>query len=305
MARRSLRHAVATTTSLVLIAAGVTVGLGASVAQAAPACALNQSVTDDWPGSVWTPYTVSKEVVGDGKVAAGQTVTYITKVSGSGALVNEIRDFHPAGFQLVKARLNVKWLIGDQKWDDVTKTVVVGNNSVVAKGGGWTTAGGGVIALETTYKVPDNAVVGTQLDSGAGTNIVLAAGDWNINPMGVCVTIRQPNPVEAGAGSLEDMGFGSLNSGSGQVFGSPDRPAGVDDQCHQRCLGQCARQHELTQFRLVNRPSYQRMLVARPISMFWKYLPPLKSTITSGVPTLNVEAYDIEPRSGSPDETRP
>lgn len=47
------------------------------------------------------------------------------------------------------------------------------------------------------------------------------------------------------------------------------------------------------------------MLVARPISMFWKYLPPLKSTITSGVPTLNVEAYDIELRSGSPDETRP
>ena len=138
----------------------------------------------------------------------------------------QIRDFHPAGFQLVKARLNVKWLIGDQKWDDVTKTVVVGNNSVVAKGGGWTTAGGGVIALETTYKVPDNAVVGTQLDSGAGTNIVLAAGDWNINPMGVCVTIRQPNPVEAGAGSLEDMGFGSLNSGSGQVFGSLTDPQG-------------------------------------------------------------------------------
>ncbi|ERB53261.1 hypothetical protein N806_19145 [Rhodococcus sp. P27] len=138
MARRSLRHAVATTTSLVLIAAGVTVGLGASVAQAAPACALNQSVTDSWAGSLGTPYTVSKEVVGDGKVAAGQTVTYITKVSGSGALVNQIRDFHPAGFQLVKARLNVKWLIGDQKWDDVTKTVVVGNNSVVAKGGGWT-----------------------------------------------------------------------------------------------------------------------------------------------------------------------
>jgi len=226
MARRSLRHAVATTTSLVLIAAGVTVGLGASVAQAAPACALNQSVTDSWAGSLGTPYTVSKEVVGDGKVAPGQTVTYLTKVSGSGALVNQIRDFHPAGFQLVKARLNVKWLIGDQKWDDVTKTVVVGNNSVVAKGGGWTTAGGGIIALETTYKVPDNAVVGTQLDSGAGTNIVLAAGDWNINPMGVCVTIRQPNPVEAGAGSLEDMGFGSLNSGSGQVFGSLTDPQG-------------------------------------------------------------------------------
>ncbi|WP_420880113.1 hypothetical protein [Rhodococcus sp. (in: high G+C Gram-positive bacteria)] len=226
MSRSSMRRLAAATASLAVLAGGVTVGLGASVAQAAPACALKQSVTDDWPGSVWTPYTVSKEVVGDGKVAPGGTVTYLTKVSGSGALVNQIRDFHPAGFQLVKARLNVKWLIGDQQWTDVTSTAVVGNNAVIATGGGWTTAGGGVIALETTYKVPETAVVGTQLDSGAGTNIVLAGGDWNINPMGVCVTIRQPNPVEAGAGSLEDLGFGSANSGSGQVFGSVTDPQG-------------------------------------------------------------------------------
>ncbi|MDH6676614.1 hypothetical protein M2284_000802 [Rhodococcus sp. LBL1] len=226
MSRRSLRHAVATTASLALLAAGITVGLGTSVAQAAPACGLSQSVTDSWPGSFGTPYTVSKEVVGDGTVAPGHTVTYLTKVSGSGALVNEIRDFHPAGFQLVKARLNVKWVIGDQQWQDVTKTAVVGNNSVIAKGSGWTTAGGGVIALETTYKVPDNVAVGTKFDSGAGTNIVLAAGDWNINPMGVCVTVRPPNPVEAGSGSLEDMGFGSVNTGSGQVFGSLTDPQG-------------------------------------------------------------------------------
>ncbi|MGF7122200.1 hypothetical protein [Rhodococcus sp. BE178] len=226
MSRPSLRRLAAATAAATLVATGVTVGLGASVAQAAPACALNQSVTDSWAGSLWTPYTVSKEVVGDGTVAPGHTVTYLTKVSGSGALVNQIRDFHPAGFQLVKARLNVKWLVGDQQWEDVTGTAVVGNNAVIAKGGGWTTAGGGVIALETTYKVPDNATVGSKLDSGAGTNIVLAAGDWNINPMGVCVTVRPPNPVEAGSGSLEDLGFGSVNTGSGQVFGSITDPQG-------------------------------------------------------------------------------
>ncbi|WP_092808600.1 hypothetical protein [Rhodococcus globerulus] len=226
MSRRSLRHAVATTASLVLLATGVTVGLGASVAQAAPACALTQSVTESWAGSLGTPYTVSKEVVGDGTVAPGQTVTYLTKVSGSGALVSQIRDFHPAGFELVKARLNVKWLIGDQQWNDVTKTVVRGTDSVIATGGGWTTIGGGIIALETTYKVPDDATVGSKLDSGAGTKIELLGGDWNINPMGVCVTVRQPNPVEAGAGSLEDMGFGSVNTGSGQVFGSLTDPQG-------------------------------------------------------------------------------
>ncbi|MDH6676637.1 hypothetical protein M2284_000825 [Rhodococcus sp. LBL1] len=228
MSRTSLRRVAAAAASAAIVAAGVTAGVGfsAGTAAAAPACALTQSVTSKWAGSLWTPYTLSKEVVGDGKVAPGQTVTYITKVSGSGALVNEIRDFHPAGFQLVKARLNVKWLIGDQKWEDVTGTALVDNNSVIVKGGGWTTAGGGVIALETTYKVPDNIAVGTKLDSGAGTNIVLAAGNWNIDPMGVCVTVRPPNPVEAGSGSLEKMGFGSLNAGSGQVFGSLTDPQG-------------------------------------------------------------------------------
>ncbi|CAM2922897.1 Secreted protein [Prescottella defluvii] len=226
MSRRSLRHAVAAAASVALLATGVTVGLGASAAQAAPACALSQSVTSKWAGSWGTPYTLSKEVVGDGKVAPGQTVTYITKVSGSGALVDQMRDFHPAGFQLVQARLNVKWVVGNQKWEDVTGTAVVGNNSVIVRGGGWTTAGGGVIALETTYKVPDNATVGAKLDSGAGTNIVLASGNWNIDPMGVCVTVRPPNPVEAGSGSLEDLGLGSVNTGSGQFFGSFTDPQG-------------------------------------------------------------------------------
>lgn len=47
------------------------------------------------------------------------------------------------------------------------------------------------------------------------------------------------------------------------------------------------------------------MLVARPISMFWKHLPPLKPTITSGVPTPKVEAYAIELWSKSPDRKNP
>ncbi|NKU58229.1 hypothetical protein GS883_06585, partial [Rhodococcus hoagii] len=64
MSRRSLRHAVAATASMAILAAGVTVGLGASTAQAAPACATKQSVTDSWAGSFGTPYTVSKEIVG-------------------------------------------------------------------------------------------------------------------------------------------------------------------------------------------------------------------------------------------------
>ena len=242
MARRSLRHAVATTTSLVLIAAGVTVGLGASVAQAAPACALNQSVTESWAGSLGTPYTVSKEVGGDGKVAPGQTVTYLTKVSGSGALVNEIRDYHPAGFQLVKARLNVKWLIGDQKWDDVTKTVVVGNDSVIAKGGGWTTVGGGIVALETTYKVPDNAVVGSQLDSGAGHQHRPHRRKLDHQSDGCVCHHPAAEPRRGGRRKPRGHGLRLTQLRIRPGIRLPDRPAGVDDQCHQRCLGQCARQ---------------------------------------------------------------
>ncbi|MCJ0904828.1 hypothetical protein [Rhodococcus sp. ARC_M6] len=228
MSRRSLRHAVATAASLAMLATGVTVGLGASVAQAAPACAKAQSITDSWAGSFGAPYTLAKEIAGDGTVAPGQTVTYITKISGSGALANSIWDYHPAGFQLTKARLNVSWAVGGQSWSDVTDTAIQdsSDNSVTVRGGGWTTVGGAVIALETTYKVPSNAQVGSKIDSGGGANLVLAAGYWDVNPMGVCVTIRQPNPVEAGSGSLDNAGLGSVNTGSGQVFGSITDPQG-------------------------------------------------------------------------------
>lgn len=222
----SLRKIASISAATVLVASGAVLGLGSSVASAEPACARTQSVTSSWAGSLWTPYTLSKEVSGDGTAAAGHTVTYVTRVSGSGSLVNEIRDYHPLGFQLVSARLNVKWLIGDQAWEDVTGTAQVGNNSVVVTGAGWTTAGGGIIALETTYKIPADVPVGTVLNSGAGTNIVLAAGGWTINPMGVCVTIRPPNPVEIGTGSLDAVGLGSINAGSGQVFGSVTDPQG-------------------------------------------------------------------------------
>lgn len=226
MSRISLRKVVVAGVSTALLGSGLVVGLGTGVASAAPACAQSQSVTSKWAGSLGTPYTLSKEVLGDGTAAPGQTVSYSTKVSGSGALVNEISDYAPAGFQLVSARLNVKWLVGGQEWEDVTDTVERDGNAIRAKGGGWTTAGGAVIALETTYKVPSDATVGSQIDSGAATNIVLAAGWWKIDPMGVCVTIRQPNAVEAAGGSLDGLGLGSVNTGSGPFFGSFTDPQG-------------------------------------------------------------------------------
>lgn len=226
MSRNSLRKLAAAGMGAALIGSGLTVGLGAGVASAAPACAQSQSVTSKWAGSLGTPYTLSKEVLGDGTAAPGQTVTYSTKVTGSGALVNEISDYAPAGFELVSARLNVKWVVGGQEWEDITDTIQRDGNAYRAKGGGWTTAGGATIALETTYKVPRDAVIGSQIDSGAATNIVLAAGWWKIDPMGVCVTIREPNAVEAAGGSLDAAGLGSVNAGSGPFFGSFTDPQG-------------------------------------------------------------------------------
>lgn len=223
MSRFSLRKVAAAGLGAALIGSGLTVGIGAGVAGAAPACAQSQSVTEKWAGSFGTPYTLAKEVVGDGTAAAGHYVTYQTKVSGSSAVVNEMRDFPPAGFQLANARVHYSGLAGG--WTDVTDSAIVGTDSVVVKGT-WSTAVGAVTTLETTYRVPANLKKGDVLDSGAGTNIALASGSWNIAPMGVCVTIRDANLVESGTGSLEDMGLGSVNAGSSQIFGSVTDPQG-------------------------------------------------------------------------------
>ncbi len=77
MSRRSLRHAVAATASMAILAAGVTVGLGASTAQAAPACATKQSVTTVGRAPR-DAYTVSRRSSGRHPLPA--PVTYLTKV---------------------------------------------------------------------------------------------------------------------------------------------------------------------------------------------------------------------------------
>src|SRR3546814_6748083 len=74
--------------------------------------------------------------------------------------------------------------------------------------------------------------------------------------MGVCVTIRQPNPVEAGAGSLEDMGFGSLNSGSGQVFGSLTDPQGSMTNVISGVLGNVRSEEHTSELQSLMRSSY-------------------------------------------------
>ncbi len=101
----------------------------------------------------------------------------------------------------------------------MTGTVVRGNNSVKATGAGWTTAGGGVIALETTYKVPDDAVVGSKLDSGAGTTSCSPPAIGTSTRWRLC---HGPSAEPGGGrfGQPRRLGIG------GQVFGSLTDPQG-------------------------------------------------------------------------------
>ncbi|MCT1885730.1 hypothetical protein DQ226_02540 [Dietzia maris] len=218
------RKSIAVSAATLMSVSGLTVGAATASAQTngLENCATSQSVTKNLAGN----YTVNKEVVGDGTVAPGGQVTFRTKVSGAGGLVASITDYHPAGFELVGARENVWWLVGGQKWADVTGNVTkdAAANSVKNSGSGWTTAGGATATLETTYKVPANAKPGTVLNTGAATSVT-AVGSIDANPIDVCVTIREPNAVESVTGSLDGLGLGSVTSGSTAAGGVSSDPA--------------------------------------------------------------------------------
>lgn len=232
MTTRATRTIAASAAAL-LIASGLTVGTGAAVASADEAdtdvanCAIAQSVTFNDISTAWTDYTLTKEVVGDGTAAPGGKVTFRTTASGAGALISQLEDFHPAGFELVKARHSVWKLLGGQSWANVTDDVARDSsaNSVSISGAGWTTAGNAKATLETTYKVPADAVPGDKLNTGAAMNVVLASGRKVANPIDTCVTIREPNPVEAVTGSLDGLGLGSLTAGSTTFGNIVDNPA--------------------------------------------------------------------------------
>lgn len=213
---------------------GMSVGTATASAQAAnPSnCKASQTVERSWAGSLGSKYYINKEVVGNGTAAPGGEVTFRTTVSGAGALVTRIDDFHPEGFEFIRARESVWKVISGQSWSTVTSDVRTNsnNNSVYREGSGWTTAGGSFVTLETTYKVPKDAKPGTVLNTGAGTDFVLANGRWIVNPINTCVTIREPNAAEAVTGSLDGLGLGSLTSGSTTAGGISSDPASFSSE---------------------------------------------------------------------------
>ena len=222
------RKTIALGAAALMVLSGLTVSTATASAQTDTSqCQTSQKVERSWAGSLGTRYYIEKEVVGDGTAAPGGEVTFRTTVSGAGALVREIVDYHPAGFELVRARESVWKVLGGQSWTTVTDDVRrnASNNSVTRVSSGWTTAGGAYSTLETTYKVPNNVSPGDVLNTGAGTDIVLADGTWTVNPINTCVTIREPNAAEAVTGSLDGLGLGSVTSGSTAAGGISSDPA--------------------------------------------------------------------------------
>lgn len=223
------RKTIALGAAALMALSGLTVGTATASAQATDTsqCKTSQTAIHNWGGSFWTDYHLTKEVLNGGTAAPGGEVTFRTTVSGTGGLITRIEDYHPAGFELVRARESVWKVLGGQSWTTVTDDVRrnAASNMVYREGSGWTTAGGSYITLETTYKVPSNVSPGDVLNTGAGFDSVLASGHRVTNPINTCVTIREPNAVESVTGSLNGLGLGSVTSGSTAAGGISSDPA--------------------------------------------------------------------------------
>lgn len=225
MSRISMRKVVTAGMGAALIGSGLTVGLGAGVASAAPAC---EQIVTNTGGSSTAQYRVTQTAL-SADVPVGGEITYqtsVSSVSGVPALIKGIGQFHPAGLTPVSARSNVAKVIGGAGWNDEELVEDATQNFTSVYGGGWNVTGGNIATVEITYKVTGDFSVGDQLRSGSAFDRVSVSGPVVFKDSGACVTIRGKNPIEAGAGSLDGLGLGSVNSGSGQVFGSLTDPQG-------------------------------------------------------------------------------
>lgn len=163
---------------------------------------------------------ITKEVVGDGTVAAGGKVTLRTKISTDGhpeRYVNKITDRVPAGFKYVQgsARVNVyKFLIG-QDWDYITPSVDVNANTVTVPSTGWliSPTESKTVTFEATYLVPDNAPKGAFLETPVDVDVSGFGSTQKLT--GVFVEIRDQNPGEAITSGSADLGFGSSDGEGG------------------------------------------------------------------------------------------
>ncbi|GAA4818946.1 hypothetical protein [Tomitella cavernea] len=222
MSRKTLTRIAAASASAALIATGMSVAVGTGVASAdATSC----NATESFKGGEVT----AQQTVTPATAYPGQEVTYSTRISrnSGGWNLKEIGIAAPDGFVLQDgARVNV-WTLGSgQTWynadldTDSQKNLYWERTDVT-----WEMNSSHYVELETTFKVPADAEVGSTQQAGVQARPV----GWDSQEWldtGACLKIREKNPVEATQGSLEKLGFGSVNSGSSQVFGSLTDPQG-------------------------------------------------------------------------------
>ncbi|WP_068272814.1 hypothetical protein [Aldersonia kunmingensis] len=205
MSRTVSRRIAATAAAVAVVAGGTVFGLGAGagVGAAADACG-TQATKVEYNASGSVGIRLTKEVVGAAEVAPGGTVTYKTTVSsatGTPPLLGAMTDYFPAGFTLESATIN-----GSAATPEVADAAHSASVKAVV---GWRIDGTTTATYVTTYKVPQDAPVGTVYDSGASMTPVGLWGERKWDPIGVCVTVRNKSVVESLTGSADAAGLGS------------------------------------------------------------------------------------------------
>ncbi|MEV0947028.1 Ig-like domain-containing protein [Rhodococcus sp. NPDC049939] len=177
-----------------IAAAGlIVVGSGTAGAQEAPPPPSSNTLNDG-------RLRLEKEVVGDNVVHPGDTVTYKTSVSHNGGGIRLslpwIRDYPPAGFELIRDSVKVRY---DNSWNKANlKYKTDGGVAAECKSdctfvvGGFDLNDHEVITLEATYRVPDDIVLG-EYDSGAKVSVRTWSGDRGSKNFGVFVRVDDPN----------------------------------------------------------------------------------------------------------------
>ncbi|NMM85177.1 hypothetical protein B2J88_12485 [Rhodococcus sp. SRB_17] len=210
MSRTSVRRAVATTASLTLIAAGVTVGMGAGIASAAPTCEQSSSAFKKDASTWGATHSYSKSLP-EKEAAAGTEVTYKSVVGTEGGLplVYSITDYPPANFGApVSAKVTALHAIGGVK-SEIVDFTPNGTGFKVANALGWSVNSGNPAILEMTYLVPEGAALGDQITSGGMGATGTIGIDNTLPDVNSCFTVRGKNAGESVSGSLDGAGLGS------------------------------------------------------------------------------------------------
>lgn len=233
MSRISLRNAVAAGLGAALIGSGLTVGLGAGVASAAPGCdAYAKVVTQPTIalGPLKHTYTYEK-TASPAEVIPGGTITYTTTVStGEGLpLVYNVTDYPQEGFGApIEAYVSAKNILGELIGNRNKVDVIPSSDGYrVSNGSGWMLTSGENLTVELVYNVPTDLKTGDEIRSkGTSVNGTLKIGAEFGPQLATCATIRPLDPGESIAGSLDMAGLGSMNTASANAFGSLLNPSG-------------------------------------------------------------------------------